>query len=148
MKLEIIDLAYFDVCRSDACDRGDLHSPDECGSAKRRSVVRVDASQLLRDVVYGAIGLRMPKTFSMIYQDVLDDYGSVTQRSVYRVISAMRADRTVALIAPPGSRRVIQAEGIKGGYVRYDSPLLWSRDGLTYLQNQVEDLVRFGHEGN
>ncbi|HEX7094665.1 MAG TPA: hypothetical protein VF183_02200, partial [Acidimicrobiales bacterium] len=136
MRLDHLD--FINVCRDEGCELEDLHVPGTagCGSAHgRRNIVNIAVGQLLRDLTFAQVTLRTPKTFQQIYRDVIDDFGTISERSVYRAVRELRNDRRIALIVPAGSRAVVHLEGIRGAYVRYDSPLLWQRDGLRSLMD-------------
>lgn len=141
MRLDQLD--YMDICRDEDCDRSDLHSPVECGS-RRPSVVNVPARRLILDITLEAVSARIPKTFAQIYTDVLDEYGSITSRNVNVALATLRDAREIAFIVPNGSQHVVHTSGVRGAYIRYDSPLLWQRDGLVNLMDVVHEMIGDG----
>lgn len=149
MRLEQLDFA--NICRADDCVRLSAHNLGGYGctagrGGRHHEVVELDvlvdgptAGSLLHQLTYAAVNHRIGRTFTAIYRDVLDDYGKVTERSVYRAVSALRDERKIALVVPRGMRTVAHREGLQGVYVRYDSPLLWQPDGLAEIMAYAED---------
>lgn len=134
-----------DICRDDRCDRPYLHAPHPIeGVVGKPPVVRVSARRLLVDITYEMISDRVPKTFAQIYTDVLDEYGSITTRNVNVALAELRESREVAFIVPSGSQRVVHTDGVRGAYIRYDSPLLWQSDGLSGLMELVHEMIGDG----
>lgn len=140
----MLDLDFYDVCRDEDCPHGDhLHAAHGPSSRRRRGafVVKVQVHQLMLDVIYDAVDARVLRPFSTIYRAVLDDYGSVTERRVYRGLHELVSSRRIAAIAPSGSASRLRSGGfVRAGYVRYDSPLLSSPDGFHTLVSQADDL--------
>jgi len=85
----------------------------------------------LREIVFEHVSRRQPKTFQEVYYDVINDWGSVTERHVYRVIADLLEERKIACVtAPRRNRRVAGKAQLLGGvYLRMESPLLWDVDG-------------------
>jgi hypothetical protein len=148
-------LDFIDICRDDKCLREELHaSHDPVGRRGRsRHLFHISRRQLVLDAVYAVIDLRVVKSFSHVFAAVVDDYGSLRERTVYRALYELQVQRKVAVVVPPGSadtlrQRTVQIPGrsshgfVKGCYVRYDSPLLWEPGGIDALFDQVDDLQR------
>lgn len=145
-------LSFMDICRDEDCTRRELHSPHEVRGSFTGSIVRVPARRLLVDVTFEAISTRIPKSFSQVYSEVLDNYGSIAGRNVQVALRELRDAREVAFIVPSGSQRVAHTDGVKGAYIRYDSPLLWRAGGLRDLMEVVHEMSsdwrpRRGHGG-
>ena len=92
---------------------------------------------LMREFVLKYVGYRRCKVFHEIYHDVLEDYGSVDERSVYRWLAKLVDEREIVNVAPPGRSK--KGRPLPGGYVRSDSPLLWETDGYSTLIDSMND---------
>lgn len=136
------DLDFADICRDEKCARTEVHAAHGPVLRDRsRNLFRVSRRQLVLDAVYGAVDSRMVKPFSRVLTDVLHDYGSLKERTVYRALHELQLRRQVALVVPSGSSDHLRRHGfVKGCYIRYDSPLLWEPDGIHTLFEQVDDL--------
>lgn len=90
---------------------------------------------VLKEIVLEHISSRQPKTFQEVYDDVLNDWGSVTERHVYRMIASLIEERKVACVATSRrNRRVVDKHRLPTGvYLRMESPLLWDIDGYATI---------------
>lgn len=139
MRLDHLD--FMDICRDERCERADLHPPHRVRGHSISSVVRVPVRRLLVDLTLEAVSARVPKTAAQIYTDVLDEYGSITTRNVNVALAELRTMREIAFIVPAGSQHAVRTDGVRGAYIRYDSPLLWQPDGLRDLMDIVQEMT-------
>lgn len=94
------------------------------------------------EVTYAAIGTYVPTSFGELYRAVVDEYGSLAERSVQRAVRALVDARQVASLSSAWvSRAVLRNPRVNppGWYLRYDSPKLWSASGLRDLMAVVAD---------
>lgn len=135
------------ACRDERCQRLDLHAvhgdallasprarqrrkrllgwaddPFEPGGGEPRIQVVLD------EVILRAVGTS-PKNFSTLYNDVVNDFGSVHVRRLHRRLALLTQLRKVVCVDLGSSLR---------GYVRPDSRLLRDAEGL---RERLEDLV-------
>lgn len=96
-----------------------------------------EASETLIDVTMAHIGSYTPRSFRDLYQAVVDDFGAISDRSVQRALSVLVRDRHVASLGATGW--LPRARKPAGWYIRYDSPKLWTTDGLRDLMSVVAD---------
>lgn len=134
---------FVNICRDELCEEDHIHA--EHGPIRRRRRgsfdVNVKHRELVREAILGAVDGRVLRPFSVIYQAVLDDYGSISERRVYRVLSSLVDNRAIAAVVPSGSAARLRAGGfVRAGYVRYDSPLLYSPSGFADLVGQANDM--------
>jgi hypothetical protein len=140
-------LDFEDICRDEECPFDHLHRSHHVdgtsGKRKlRRGIFSISKHRLVLEATFAAVGDRVLKPFSLVYHDVLDDYGSIKERIIYRALHRLVTDNRVAVIIPSGSRdRLVRGGKIRGGYIRFDSPLLWN-GGLGTLIEQADDLRR------
>jgi hypothetical protein len=145
-------LDFVDFCRLEECPRSEIHPahdrPYRRGDV-HRGVFVIKSRDVILDSTLNAVGTRVLKAFGAIYHDVLSDYGSVKDRTVYRALARLIDARKVAVIVPHGSAKKLR-EGrlVRGGYIRWDSPLLMQRDGLQHLMEQADDLSFELGQGN
>jgi hypothetical protein len=137
-------LQYINICRDEDCTREDIHNLADLGCtagviARGAEVVKVAAKRILREVVLNNVGSRLGRPFTSIYRDVVDDYGTVTERSVYRALADLIQTFDVAFVVPAGLQHAVARGGLQGTYVRYDSPLLWTPGGLHELMSYAAE---------
>lgn len=134
---------FVNICRDELCDDEDVHAAHGPIRRRRRGSfdVKVKHRELVRESILGAVDGRILRPFSVIYQAVLDDYGSISERRVYRALHALVDDRAIAAVVPSGSASRLRGGGfVRAGYVRYDSPLLYSASGFADLVSQANDM--------
>lgn len=149
-------LDFVNICREELCLIDELHEAHgrvqrvrrgsfvltmapQCTAPKR--AVDNARGQLLLDITLAAVSHRVLKPFGVIYTDVLDDYGTISESAVYRALADCVDLRSVAAVAPPGVTDRLRKGGFaRAGYIRFDSPLLWQRDGLVGLMEQASEL--------
>lgn len=105
----------------------------------------VGAAPAVIECTYAQIRTRSPRMFKHIYYDVVDDFGSVTERTVYRAIRALVTDRRIACVADPAVSRLTyrhRPNAASGFYIRYDSPLLWTPTGLASVYEAIGDYAK------
>jgi hypothetical protein len=134
-------LDFMDICRDEHCSRQYVHSPHRVRGKNTAVVMKVPLRRLLLDITLEQVSSRVPKTFGQIFTDVYDEYGSITDRNVRVALRELRDAREVAFIVPSGSQGAAHTEGVRGAYLRYDSPLLWRRDGLVDLMDLVQEMT-------
>ena len=90
---------------------------------------------VLKEIVFEHVSTRQPKTFQEVYNDVLNDWGSVTERHIYRVIASLVGERKIACVATSRrNRRHVDKHRLPiGVYLRMESPLLWDVDGYATI---------------
>lgn len=93
---------------------------------------RRQRGDLLCEMVFAHIADRRVKLMSELYEDVVNDYGSVALTLVHRAITKLVEARQIARIGRENIRDKVC------GYVRYSSPLLWERHGYHKLQASLE----------
>jgi hypothetical protein len=128
------------ICRDDRCTRVDIHPVhdihedmpdpfyDACYPHRREQ-----HGETLRDIIYSHIPTRYCKPFQELYGDVLDDYGYVNTRAVYRALKVLVTREQITNVSPGKDKR------LPGGYVRSDSPLLSDSEGREFLLSTLED---------
>jgi hypothetical protein len=107
---------------------------------KLATAIRVKARRhgkaaVLREIVLAHCPRRRLKPFAELYRDVLDDYGSVPCRTVYRAIGRLiRAGHIVRVQDPELGSHV-------SGYVVAASPLLRDAEGVELLLESLAGLA-------
>jgi hypothetical protein len=153
MRLED-NLDFVDVCRDEKCPREEIHRAHApIQRARHRWHFEVTKRGLILEATLAAVNDRLLKSFQQVFHTVIDDYGSLKPRTIYRALAELQVRRLVAMVVPSGSidklRGIsfhpdgrVKTGFVKGGYIRYDSPLLWQRDGLYTLIEQADDMRR------
>lgn len=144
------DVDFWNVCRDEKCPREDVHEEHGAVWNCRGSFkIKVSSYHLVAEMVLEVVSDRVLKPFSSIYDEVLNTYGSLSQRRAYRALYNLVETNKVAVVIPSKwGERIRQrrnCRGACGGYIRYDSPLLWQPDGLRVLISQADDM-QFGLE--
>ena len=153
------DVNFWNVCRDEKCLREDVH--DAHGKVRsRRGSFKIKVSQhshaertyaanLVAEMVYDAISDRVLKPFSAVYDEVIRSYGTLNPRRAHRALrNLVEANRVAVVIPSKWAERMRDRRnhrGVCGGYIRYDSPLLWQPDGLPTLISQADEM-QFGFE--
>jgi hypothetical protein len=148
-----IDLDIANICRDEKCDNDDIHPAHApLRRVRHRQVFTVSRRGLIMEAVYAAVSDRVLRRFSEIYNLVVEDYGSCKSRTVHRAIAALIENRQIIVVAPSQSvEKVRTGRFVRGGYVRYDSPLLWEPDGLATLVEQADAIreeIGFSRDAN
>lgn len=98
----------------------------------------IPVDPVLADVTLGFVHYHVPRSIQDIHDDVLSNYGDVSLRSTQRAVAQLTSARLVASISE-APRAYTSPSTSSGWYIRYDSPKLWSRDGLRDLIDLVAD---------
>ena len=137
-------LDFADFCRLEKCAVAALHPAHDHAHRHgdvRRGAFAFTSRGVLLDITLGTVSARVLRPFAAIYDAVRADYGRVQSRTIYRALSTLVDERKVAVVVPRGSAPKLRAGGfVRGGYVRWDSPLLTQCDGLASLMDQADDL--------
>lgn len=156
-----VDLELLQWCRDDRCPDDSLH----LAHGRRGNVVKVaqppdgytpavvvdDDDDALRsgaaviECTFAYVTRRSPRMFRHIYYDVVNDYGSVAERTIYRAIRTLVLDRRIACVADPAISRDAYRNNpntTSGFYIRYDSPLLWTPHGLSAVYEAISDYAK------
>lgn len=155
-----VDFDLLQWCRDERCPDDSLH----LAHGRRGNVVKVAAApagftpevvvdedaqphvgSTVIECTFDQVALRSPKMFKHIYYDVVNDFGSVTERTVYRAIRALVDDRRIVCVADPAVSRETYRRNphtTSGFYIRYDSPLLWTPHGLASVFNAISDYAK------
>ncbi len=148
--MSFYDANFWNVCRDEKCPREDIH--DAHGEVKTRRgsfKIKVLVSELVTELIYESISDRVLKPFASIYDDVCRNYGALNPRRAHRALRNLVDANQVAVVIPSKwAKRMRERHnhrGVCGGYIRYDSPLLWQPDGLPTLISQADDM-QFGFE--
>lgn len=135
-----IDAELQNLCRDEDCEVEGVHLAGSCSKMRRSRIERIQCIQAkkkawahrqghshraLDHAIALAVSGRRIKPFMEVYQEVIDDYGQITERSVYR--------RLKELIGRGHILRVTFARNLSG-YLRPKSPLLAD---LTSMQEQL-----------
>lgn len=135
------DVSFDNFCRLENCSRPYVHTAHDRPYRGNRGSITIKSRHLIVESTLKAVSSRVLKPFSAIFVDVLDDYGDVKDRTVYRALAQLITRREIGLVVPPGSADKLRAGGfVRGGYIRMDSPLLMQNDGLLTLMDQAEEL--------
>lgn len=128
------------ICRDDRCHRVEIHAahpihedtldPFYDAAYPHR---REQHGETLREIIYSHVPTRYCKPFQDLYSDVVDDYGQVNTRAVYRALKVLVGREQITNVSPGKSKR------LPGGYVRSDSPLLSDAEGREFLLSTLED---------
>ncbi|WP_297112002.1 hypothetical protein [Tessaracoccus sp.] len=97
------------------------------------------------ECAYAHVPLRSPRMFKHIYYDVVNDFGSVAERTLYRAMRTLVTDRRIACIADPSVSWATYRRNpstTSGFYIRYDSPLLWTPGGLASVYEAIGDYAK------
>lgn len=157
------DLELLTVCRDGDCDRPYIHAPHGKRAAaitapKRARVERITdddevpvesvytvprgcgVPQLAVDLTYQSVTQWVPRSFGEILDAVRSDLGSIHDRTVQKGIRLLVDARLIASLGSSAweSDR-LRSYGQPGWYIRYDSPKLWTRDGLRDLMDVVAE---------
>lgn len=119
----------FGICQDDYCEVDEIH-PAHVVPMTSIEVREFQHGDTLNDIVYSHVHTRRVKLFSEIYDDVVDDYGSVLIRTVWRALAALRNAERITKICPPNYAKL-------GAYVRVDEKL---KTNMPFLVAQVEEL--------
>lgn len=132
-----------DLCRDDRCPILDLHFKHRVNVKPNRDLFTcnpqywvIKSGRALHEAVLSAISLRECVPAKQIHNRVLNDYGSVSFRTVNRVISKLVKNGFLKQITYENR------DNLKGcGYSRPDNPLLISNDmnDLVRIQKQLEE---------
>lgn len=148
-----VDFDLLRWCRDERCTDDSLH----LAHGRRGGVVKVADPVTLDDdddvrvgstvieCTFDQVMLRSPKMFKHIYYDVVNDFGSVAERTVYRAVRALVDDRRIACVADPAIPRETyrrNPQTTSGFYIRYDSPLLWTPHGLASVFEAISDYAK------
>lgn len=155
------DLELLTVCRDVDCDRQYLHAPHgkraaAITAAKRARVERPDDEALIEsvytvprgcgvpqiavDLTYQHITQWVPRSFGDVLDAVRSDLGSIHDRTVQKGIRLLVDARLVASLGSSAwARERLRSDGQPGWYIRYDSPKLWTSDGLRDLMDVVAE---------
>lgn len=113
----------------------------QSGVTRPHRPIETDAvvDPVLTDVVFRTIGRHVPVPFADIYESAVNAYSTrLSERSTQRALALLLTSRQVAAIGDatwaPSRQRTA---AVPGYYIRYDSPKLWSRDGLRDLMSVV-----------
>lgn len=87
----------------------------------------------LQHSIVKATSLNTIKPFAVIMRDVLDDYGSVTDRTVYRTLPILIEQGRIVYLRP--------APKLYGGYLRAGSELPYTADGLAMMADQIRQAM-------
>ena len=97
------------------------------------------------ECAYAHVPLRSPRMFKHIYYDVVNDFGSVAERTLYRAMRTLVTDRRIACVADPSVSWATYRRNpstTSGFYIRYDSPLLWTPGGLASVYEAIGDYAK------
>jgi len=119
------------ICRDEHCDRMGVHPWHPMGANRevkphhrpgKKPVWQLDDPTALTGAVARATSKAYPTHFAAIVRDVRDDYGTVTERTVYRHIKKLVARGHIAKVdigfafaayIRPGSRMFKTADAIR-----------------------------------
>lgn len=136
-KIKLVEMLTWDdpqeLCRDDRCPFEGVHKAHSC--AKLAAVAERKVRSTLDECVYDWVTSRYVRTFRDVYSDVVQDYGSITERGVYRALERLIDDRRVIRVVPWPNGRLLRL----GAYLRYDSPLIWDARGHANIQEQLHD---------
>lgn len=137
-KLKLVEiLAWGDpqeLCRDDRCPFEGVHRAH--GKVRKRDeAVEPKIRSALDECVCDWVASRYIRTFSDIYSDVVQDYGAITERGVYRALERLIDARRVIRVVPWPNGRLLRL----GAYLRYDSPLIWEPRGHVQIQEQLRE---------
>ena len=80
------------LCRDDRCDREDVHPAHEvfegCQDEAKRASGRQPDEALL-EILATKVTRAVPKSSAMLYNDTINDYGSVNKRTFYRYLEQL-----------------------------------------------------------
>lgn len=153
------DLELLTVCRDVDCDRQYLHAPhgkraaaitapkrarladDEPSIESAYTVPRgCGVPQLVVDLTYQHITQWVPRSFGDVLDAVRSDMGSIHDRTVQKGIRLLVDARLVASLGSSAwAPERLRSDGQPGWYIRYDSPKLWTTDGLRDLMDVVAE---------
>jgi hypothetical protein len=128
------------ICRDDRCPRVDIHAAHPIDFQGAEDPLydaayphcRERHGETLCEVIYDHIPVRYCKPFQDLYSDVLEDYGQVNARAVYRALKTLLLrEQIISVTLPPTKER--KTKRPPGGYVRSNSPLLADADGRDFL---------------
>lgn len=141
-KLKLVEVLAWDspqeLCRDDCCPFEGVHKAGSCRTSRKgASLIDHDGKvrSALDECVYDWVLSRYVRTFRDVYSDVVQDYGSITERGVYRALERLIDARRVIRIVPWPNGRLLRL----GAYLRYDSPLIWEPKGHANIQEQLHD---------
>lgn len=137
-KLKLVELFSWDdpqiVCRDERCPIEGVHRVHAVVSGPQVKEKRLRPT--IDECVYAHIGMRRIRAFREVYGDVVHDYGTITERGVYRSIERLIDERKVIRVVPWPNGRSYRL----GCYLRYESPLIWDRSGQRSIQEQLQEL--------
>lgn len=114
-----------------------------CPGGTRGGVRHGDVNDGLVEITYGHVGAYVPTPFAVLYQAVINDFGTVSDRSVQRALRVLIDERRVASLGDITQNPRTRAPG---WYVRYDSPKLWRPGGLRDLMSVAAEKATEGVE--
>ena len=155
------DLELLTVCRDADCERSYVHAAHgkRAGAIckPKRAVVPVDddllpiepvytvprgcgVPQIAVDLTYESITQYVPKSFGDILDAVRGALGTIHDRTVQKGIRLLVDARLIASLGSSAwEPERLRSYAQPGWYIRYDSPKLWQRGGLSDLMDVVGD---------
>lgn len=161
------DLELLTVCRDGDCERQYLHAahgkragaiakPKRVERDTREARVVFDdeapiesvytvprgcgVPQIAVDLTYQHITQWVPRSFGDVLDAVRSDLGSIHDRTVQKGIRLLVDARLVASLGSSAwEPDRLRSTGQPGWYIRYDSPKLWTTDGLRDLMDVVAE---------
>jgi len=147
------DLELLTVCRDADCPRQYVHPAHGKRAGAFRAAKRVEpfesvyavprgcgVPQLVVDLTYQHVTQWVPRPFGDVLDAVRADLGSIHTRTVQRSIRLLVDARLVASLGSSAWKPDrLRSFGQPGWYIRYDSPKLWTKDGLRDLMNVVAE---------
>jgi len=141
-KLKLVELLTWDdpqeLCRDEQCPFEGVHKAGSCRTSRQEACLADRAGKVrsaLDECVYDWVTTRFVRTFRDVYSDVIQDYGSITERGVYRALERLIDAHRVIRVVPWPNGRLLRL----GAYLRYDSPLIWDLSGHANIQEQLRD---------
>lgn len=96
--------------------------------------------QIAVDLTYQHITQWVPRSFGDVLDAVRSDLGSIHDRTVQKGIRLLVDARLVASLGSSAwAPDRLRSDGQPGWYIRYDSPKLWTTDGLRDLMDVVAE---------
>lgn len=130
------------ICRSEFCDREDIHAPHYVKPRKEpapprscRAPWKLPAPIALDDAIVRAVSDIQPKSFTMLVSDVENDFGSLCEN---RKSSERRVHHRLRALCAMGRVLKIDVGGTLFAYLKPTSRI--ARD-VAYLREQLRDLV-------
>lgn len=135
------------ICRSEFCDREDIHAPHYVKPCKEiaprscRAPWKLPAPIALDDAIVRAVSDIQPKNFAVLVDDVENDFGSLGDN---RKSGMRRLHRRLRALCEAGRVLKIDVGGTLFAYLKPTSRV--SRD-VSFLRDQLRDIINYqGYE--